>query len=846
MDEETPDLAELPDPTDDEIVDVAISVVADSPGISMRDATEAALELLGCDFDDTAVETRVQHTLDDLIQGRGGPLAITFPDRVTDVNAFTEEIVLTRVVSQLDSLEGTIDAGFDLGGFLRRQDLHLEDGRPVHVLTPGGKTTWFGPRGWLDQWPPGTALAFRVDRDGMVRIDALDSAPEPDPALVARLRAAYDEEVAEPWFPIAGEALVVKLLLEDPETFATPRAPLSDLATAAGLERRGDEVAHTESVWFMDQRTRRCFRILRRIDDPDVATKVLHIVDVADLVSGAPPEALPEIEGPVDTAMLRAVLADLRDPAVFAEVAEELVDLGASAERVDAFVDALLESATKGRDIATARLLAALQAESAAELDAAEQHLVLAHEAAPDMDDVTARLAWYASDRGDAARAVRLLRRLPPTPGRTADINGLEKFATGSHSRLGRNEPCWCGSGRKFKQCHMGQSEVAPLAKRAGWLWLKAMEFLQRGSPDGVGELLDVARALAGDRSDPESLYAALRDPLVTDLVLAEGGWFEAFLETRGSLLPDDEALLAESWLLVDRTVYEIVELRLGEGMSVRDLRTGDRVDVTERTGSGDAAVGELICARAVPDGESHIFLGGAFRVLPGTEEELLDDLDGAYPESIAAWAAATRRPPKIVTRAGEELVDCSLEIELGDTDGARAFLDMTYAPDDSVDAADSWAELFPINEDEEILRARLRLDGSRLIVSTNSEERADRILDVVRAALPDAKVVLDQREPMDAADMVLRRPQTIMSAENLPDDPEIMAEMARLRERIEERWCDESIPALGGLTPREAAADPTRRDALVRLIASFKASRQESNFLSQRPERLRELLGLD
>ena len=38
-------------------------------------------------------------------------------------------------------------------------------------------------------------------------------------------------------------------------------------------------------------------------------------------------------------------------------------------------------------------------------------------------------------------------------------------------------------------------------------------------------------------------------------------------------------------------------------------------------------------------------------------------------------------------------------------------------------------------------------------------------------------------------------------------------------RERI---WCDEEIPALGGLTPREAAADPSGRESLDRLLAEY------------------------
>ncbi|HEY8115442.1 MAG TPA: hypothetical protein VIH70_03415 [Actinomycetota bacterium] len=33
---------------------------------------------------------------------------------------------------------------------------------------------------------------------------------------------------------------------------------------------------------------------------------------------------------------------------------------------------------------------------------------------------------------------------------------------------------------------------------------------------------------------------------------------------------------------------------------------------------------------------------------------------------------------------------------------------------------------------------------------------------------------------------------------------------------------CDEPVPPLSGMTPRQAAADPTRRETLERLLASF------------------------
>jgi len=68
----------------------------------------------------------------------------------------------------------------------------------------------------------------------------------------------------------------------------------------------------------------------------------------------------------------------------------------------------------------------------------------------------------------------------------------------------------------------------------------------------------------------------------------------------------------------------------------------------------------------------------------------------------------------------------------------------------------------------------------------------------------------------------------------------------AELVDRCERRWCDESVPALGGLTPRQAADDPTRRSDLTRLIDSFPSIAPDDGVIGLRPEQLRALLGLD
>ncbi len=30
----------------------------------------------------------------------------------------------------------------------------------------------------------------------------------------------------------------------------------------------------------------------------------------------------------------------------------------------------------------------------------------------------------------------------------------VEQRRVDEHEQLGRNDPCWCGSGKKFKKCH--------------------------------------------------------------------------------------------------------------------------------------------------------------------------------------------------------------------------------------------------------------------------------------------------------------------------------------------------------------------------------------------------------
>jgi len=103
------------------------------------------------------------------------------------------------------------------------------------------------------------------------------------------------------------------------------------------------------------------------------------------------------------------------------------------------------------------------------------------------------------------------------------------------------------------------------------------------------------------------------------------------------------------------------------------------------------------------------------------------------------------------------------------------------------------------------------------------------------------AEVVDDVRVP--AAEALADR---ATSGRLLPDalPPEAEKAMDEFARDYERRWLDMEIPALAGLTPRQAADDPTRREDLVALLAEFDQFPPGPGAMDN--GRLRAMLGLD
>jgi len=816
----------LPLPDVEALRTTVIETVVASEWPPIDDVVAEALSRLDAE-PDTVVEAMLDRTIDMMLDG--GELAMLATDRVVHVSTILNSIALTHVTEDFELELGVLSCiGTDLAGFGHVSMPRMPNGDAIEVYSlEADHLAWKGPKGWLDGFEAGDAIKVWVD-DEVVGIAKIDL-PAPNTELAVRLGECMEREVVETTLPVTFVELLIALLVDDSTAFDSPERPLTQLYLDAGLETDGGLVAVGPEGWAELQQSRRFNRVRAMADDSEMAFDVLAVLEVVEDTRSTQSD-------------LRDALRELDDPDICRVVLNQLIsddlDVGDPAA-AGVVADGLLLAARRPIEQAVAHFVAGVVAERSRDVMGARELFTqgMRHYAgyAPLVD----RAAWYASDSGDAVGATRLWDMLEDVdPGETETVRSYTVSSGSSERRIGRNDPCWCGSGRKFKKCHLGQRELVALPDRVAWLARKATGFLVRRS----GEANDTVFGLAMMRAtEPDRMAEAFEDPIVIDAALTEEGWFETFIELRGELLPADELLLAQSWLLVDRSVHEVLEVDPGVGLTVRDLRTGDVLEVRERAMSRHAKVGSLFCARPVPDGETHQFIGGLFAVEPGREAAVLSLCDEGDGFELCSYRASLDRPPEIRTRENEPLVTCELVASVNDVEEAKRVLDGLYDREPGASAREHrWVEMHPIAEDEDVLRATLTFDDGRLRVLTHSEERMDRVLATIASRIDGFTVVSDGRVPL-APDEMPSIPSGFAGGQ-----PEIDAETRdEIMAVMENKWISEPVPALGGLTPIEAVADPTRRDDVLRLIDSFPDSGLGSEFMMLRKDKLRKALDL-
>ena len=169
------------------------------------------------------------------------------------------------------------------------------------------------------------------------------------------------------------------------------------------------------------------------------------------------------------------------------------------------------------------------------------------------------------------------------------------------------------------------------------------------------------------------------------------------------------------------------------------------------------------------------------------------------------------------------------------DRDAVAAALDSVYQRDDD---ASLWREMTVLDDGDEVVRGTIRLDGDELVVESSSELRQDRLIDTI-ADLVAITEVEDDEYDLDDGEGV----GALTDLEALPDDVRRALEVTI--GGYEVRWIDDAVPALGGLTPRQALDDPTRREDLFALLREMRSRTPPAGGVGMSADRIEALLGI-
>jgi hypothetical protein len=668
-------------------------------------------------------------------------------------------------------------------------------------------------------------VAFRRQGPGLI-VEPVDEVADGEEEVGA-IRDAFEAETASRE-DIGAEPFIVleRVLIDHPGLFRRPVPPVSELFEKAGFEIDGGWVGRAGVSWkppgvAMADRLRDRLRVEHQLNE--CCEEALEVV--IDALSAQ------ILGGDLDIRSVNRALGHGPVVEAFSEWVDEM--FGLDSPSIGELADAL---AAPGRgDTAPALLLRARHHEATGTVLEAERDLESAVRLDPEYGPALAELAWYVSDRGDADRTVSLLRR--------AGLGGddpMLAFHAGLGAGLpavGRNEPCPCGSGRKYKVCHLGQVQVGA-GERVQWLISKLTTFVTR--PDREHGIYGLASSALLPDFEVGDLARMARDEFILELRVFEGGGVSEYLDSRGVLLPQDERDLLELWEMTRLGFWEVIGSDGESRSTVRDTRTGETLEVTDRSMAGQFEPGDQILARFLPGWGHNWPSGVALRIDLRHRDSLIALLDlEPDADEIARWYGGLFAPPSFANREGEPLVLCSARLKPMQTwDATTEILDGAYERDDETSGL--WRELFDLNPDERIVRALIRRDGDELVVEANSETRLDRVLEQLAAL---AEVVTRETQPMrnpaELEAVSSDRPENEASTE--PVDPELVAQIV---DAIERRWLDEAVPALGGITPRQAVADPTRRKDLIALLRSFERM-PATDAITMRPDVLRRQLGL-
>ena len=559
----------------------------------------------------------------DLEQSSLHPLLLWLSDdRLAATDALLEGRMLTHRLSDVDLARNSIpvddiepllllvseDDEFDLVQTGDPGSVVAQDDPDQSEIVPAEMIVF--PEGVLSACEPGDLLALTV-RNGRLSFDPVGAEPRGN---VSEFVHVLEQDIARGQVASLDNAFF-DVLAASPVAFTAPSVPIGEMLAGGGLVRSGDLVAPTgfDFDGYTDLAVFESYAEQLGIPVDAVPGVALFASLVETLERGD--DADLEERFAVGKSGLYSVLSD---PEIAETVYDELAGEKLAPEAIEQAALWMLDHAPR-RVAGAAHWFAGRAAESTGRIAEAERHYERSADLDAAFDLPLFDLARFASDRGEAVRGLSLLARVPGGDEHPL-YELLERYRPAEVPGLGRNDRCWCGSGRKYKACHLGRADHS-LEERSDWLYMKAA--MHALDPAWAEQRVALAEARSG-YGDDDAVAEAVADPLVEDVLLFDAGAFADFVERRGELLPGDELHLARTWLGIERSVFEVEASVPERTLTLRDIRSGEQVEVSAPWLSDEVASGTLLCARVMPVDEGCWIMPGGCEPVTAEQRETL------------------------------------------------------------------------------------------------------------------------------------------------------------------------------------------------------------------------------
>ncbi len=216
----------------------------------------------------------------------------------------------------------------------------------------------------------------------------------------------------------------------------------------------------------------------------------------------------------------------------------------------------------------------------------------------------------------------------------------------------GRNDPCYCGSGKKYKHCHEPLDRAAQAEAHA---WDMARRNLTRNVIVFAHEPRFAQSFAEGLKLFWNGHYTSeTADGMSEDESLRFFDWFafdytpddhprllEIYSAEKGVALGEVERKQLDYWLAARPISAHRVESVQGDGIALRDVFDDSTAAVTSEVGASAVKPGEILLARYIQVQDKLRRADGTVRLPESCQEELVATMRQAFDEFRAEKPAA-------------------------------------------------------------------------------------------------------------------------------------------------------------------------------------------------------------